>query len=255
MSPQKISEIVDNFLSKINLAIECEKRIIDETAKLIVEIQRMSMQAVRNLKEKKKKLVNLMMNSQKIINIKEVKEIEWQLRRCFEIYIPKPQLKGIQDFYASNFLLSTNRIASLSVEDATNHLAESHNLFLEGHSGRVNSLAKTSDDRYIVSGSDDNTVRVWSLQDRTQESVLFGHKDRIYSIALTRDNKYIVSGSSDGTIIIWSFHDETIEAVLNGKAGTVLAVATTSDSKYIVSGSGDCSARVWSIQIKTQEAV
>ena len=38
---------------------------IDEIANIIVEIQRMSMQAVRNIKEKKMKLVNLLMNFQK----------------------------------------------------------------------------------------------------------------------------------------------------------------------------------------------
>ena len=69
------------------------------------------------------------------------------LRRYFEIYIPKLQLKGIQKFYASNFLLSTNRIASISVEDATNLLAESHTLFFKGHSGRANLIVQTSDDK------------------------------------------------------------------------------------------------------------
>ena len=41
----------------------------------------------------------------------------------------------------------------------------------------VNSVAITSDNKYIVSGGDDKTVRIWNLQDKTQEAVLQGHTD------------------------------------------------------------------------------
>ena len=37
------------------------------------------------------------------------------------------------------------------------------------------SVAITSDNKYIVSGGWDNTVRIWNLQDKTQEAVLQGH--------------------------------------------------------------------------------
>ena len=39
----------------------------------------------------------------------------------------------------------------------------------------VTSVAITSDNKYIVSGGHDKTVRIWNLQDKTQEAVLQGH--------------------------------------------------------------------------------
>ena len=58
----------------------------------------------------------------------------------------------------------------------------------------VRSVAITSDNKYIVSGGMDKTVRIWNLQDKTQEAVLQGHTDSVKSVAITSDNKYIVSG-------------------------------------------------------------
>ena len=51
---------------------------------------------------------------------------------------------------------------------------------LQGHTEVVSySVAITSDNKYIVSGGYDNTVRIWNLQDKTQEAVLQGHTDYV----------------------------------------------------------------------------
>ena len=48
----------------------------------------------------------------------------------------------------------------------------------------------------MFSGGDDKTVRLWNLQDKTQEAVLQGHAHLVSSVAITSDNKYIVSGGT-----------------------------------------------------------
>ena len=63
---------------------------------------------------------------------------------------------------------------------------------LRGHTNFNRCVAITSDNKYIVSGGDDKTVRLWNLQDKTQEVVLQGHTDPVNSVAITSDNKYIV---------------------------------------------------------------
>ena len=60
----------------------------------------------------------------------------------------------------------------------------------------------TRDNKLIVSGSRDNTVRIWNLFEKRHETVLKGHLKGIASLVMTSDNKYIVSGSFDMTIII-----------------------------------------------------
>ena len=87
-------------------------------------------------------------------------------------------------------------------------------LFLEGHTSCINTITVTSDNKYIISGSSDKTIRIWNLLERTQEAVLEGHFSYVNSVVLTKDNKYIISGSEDKTIKLWNFFEKQKKLVL-----------------------------------------
>ena len=46
---------------------------------------------------------------------------------------------------------------------------------LRGYTKSITSVIISSDDKFIVSGSEDMTVRVWNLQEKCQEAVFKGH--------------------------------------------------------------------------------
>ena len=83
----------------------------------------------------------------------------------------------------------------------------------EGHTSSVTALVVTKDNKYVVSGSEDKTIRIWNLlKKKAKEIVLQGHTSAIHSIVVTSDKKYIISGSGshfykfcDKTIRIWNF--------------------------------------------------
>ena len=75
---------------------------------------------------------------------------------------------------------------------------------LTGHQGLVRSVAVTPDGRYIVSGSEDMTVRVWERDTGKEVQKLTGHQSGVTSVAVTPDGRYIVSGSEDKTVRVWS---------------------------------------------------
>ena len=56
---RQISKITESLTSKINKASECEQQIIDKTESLLAEIQRMCMQAIDIIKEKKQKYARI----------------------------------------------------------------------------------------------------------------------------------------------------------------------------------------------------
>ena len=56
-------------------------------------------------------------------------------------------------------------------------------------------------------------MRIWNLQDKTQEAVLQGHTDSVISVAITSDNKYIVSGGSSKNVRIWNLQNREQEVV------------------------------------------
>ena len=78
---------------------------------------------------------------------------------------------------------------------------------LTGHTAAVFSITQLTDDR-IVSGSDDETLRVWDLEKSEGEDgfvrELNGHTSWINSVTQLTDGR-IVSGSLDKTLRVWGY--------------------------------------------------
>ncbi|KAH2021052.1 hypothetical protein KXV65_003447 [Aspergillus fumigatus] len=63
---------------------------------------------------------------------------------------------------------------------------------LEGHSSWVSSVAFSPDGQRIVSGSDDNTIKLWDAQTGSELRSLEGHSDWVHSVAFSPDGQRIV---------------------------------------------------------------
>ncbi len=74
----------------------------------------------------------------------------------------------------------------------------------------MNSITISSDNKFIVSGSEDKTIRVWDRESGTQIQELKGHNFSVNSVAISSDNKFIVSGSDDKTIRVWERESGTL---------------------------------------------
>ncbi len=120
---------------------------------------------------------------------------------------------------------------------------------LRGHSGQVWGVVITPDGRLAISGSYDNTLRVWDLHTGVSLNTLYGHTDRIYGVALSPDGRFAVSCSADRTIRIWDLDSNGVcAAILEGHTQGVHSVAVTPDGRRIISGSFDKTVRIWDIK-------
>ncbi|KAJ6565680.1 quinon protein alcohol dehydrogenase-like superfamily [Mycena sp. CBHHK59/15] len=117
----------------------------------------------------------------------------------------------------------------------------------QGHSSGVTSIAFSPDGVRIVSGSEDDTVRVWDA--RTGDIVagpFEGHSDWVTSVAFSPDGARIVSGSNDHTVRVWDARTgEIVAGPFEGHSKWVTSVAFSPDGARIVSGSWDQTVRVW----------
>lgn len=109
---------------------------------------------------------------------------------------------------------------------------------LKGHTGAILGIAISADGRRAVSGSFDNTVRVWDLEKRRIIATLHEHSNAVYGLALTPDGTLAVSGSADGTARVWNL--ETGKLITNIRHwAAVNSVAVTPDGRRAVLGSAN----------------
>ncbi|MEM7116015.1 MAG: hypothetical protein AAF614_26475, partial [Chloroflexota bacterium] len=120
-------------------------------------------------------------------------------------------------------------------------------VLVRGHTNFVSSVAFSPDGQQIVSGSWDQTIRVWDVdQPEAEPVILAGHTNFVLSVAFSPDGQQIVSGSRDGTIRVWDVSQPEAEPlILAGHTGGVESVAYSPDGERIVSGGADNTIRVW----------
>ncbi|CAL1703759.1 unnamed protein product [Somion occarium] len=94
----------------------------------------------------------------------------------------------------------------------------------------------------LISGSLDNTIKVWDIDSGKAVRTLFGHIEGVWAVA--SDNLRLVSGSHDRTIKVWNREEGRCTATLVGHRGAVTCLALGEDK--IVSGSDDGDVRLWS---------
>ena len=74
--------------------------------------------------------------------------------------------------------------------------------------GAVRSITFTPNGKYVVFGSDDHMVRVWSVADAKEVAVGKAHTGGVGAVAVSTDGKLVVSGSEDQTAIVWTIADD-----------------------------------------------
>ncbi|KAF8553413.1 WD40 repeat-like protein [Imleria badia] len=103
-------------------------------------------------------------------------------------------------------------------------------------------IGKPAKKPVLISGSLDNTIKVWDVETGKATRTLFGHIEGVWAVAC--DKLRLVSGSHDRTIKVWNREEGRCTATLFGHRGAVTCVGLGEDK--VVSGSDDGDVRIWS---------
>ncbi|XP_069574083.1 F-box/WD repeat-containing protein 7-like [Brachyistius frenatus] len=113
---------------------------------------------------------------------------------------------------------------------------------LKGHDDHVITCLQFSGD-LIVSGSDDNTLKVWSAATGKCLRTLSGHTGGVWCSQMAVAT--VISGSTDRTLRIWDAESGECLHTLYGHTSTVRCVHL--HGNRVVSGSRDTTLRVWDV--------
>jgi WD40 repeat protein len=117
-----------------------------------------------------------------------------------------------------------------------------------GHKDVVTCLAAFGGGKYLLSGSKDETLKIWNAVTGECLKTLHGHKGNIHALTVIGDGRFALSGGVDNLIRLWDLTSGTCVRELEGHADTIHAIAVTSDGQFALSGGEEFALRLWDLR-------
>ncbi|XP_043837160.1 transcription initiation factor TFIID subunit 5-like [Dromiciops gliroides] len=123
----------------------------------------------------------------------------------------------------------------------------SESKILHGHSGPVYGASFSPDRNYLLSSSEDGTVRLWSLQTFTCLVGYKGHNYPVWDTQFSPYGYYFVSGGHDRVARLWATDHYQPLRIFVGHLADVNCTRFHPNSNYVATGSADRTVRLWDV--------
>lgn len=123
----------------------------------------------------------------------------------------------------------------------------SESKILYGHSGPVYAVSFSPDRNYLLSSSEDGTVRLWSLQTFTCLVAYKGHNYPVWDTQFSPHGYYFVSGGHDRVARLWATDHYQPLRMFAGHLADITCTRFHPNSNYVATGSADRTVRLWDV--------
>jgi len=119
---------------------------------------------------------------------------------------------------------------------------------INGHKSIVNSChpARRGPD-LVVSGSDDNTTKIWDLRQKGYVHN-FENKYQVTAVSFNDTAEKVFSAGLDNQIKVWDLRKKEVEYPLFGHTDTITGLSLSPDGSYLLSNSMDQTIRCWDVR-------
>jgi U3 small nucleolar RNA-associated protein 13 len=130
----------------------------------------------------------------------------------------------------------------------------------KAHEKDINSLDVAPNDRFLASGSQDRTAKVYEIDfsratgDRPAHGEIKllgtckGHKRGVWTVKFGRTERVLATGSGDKTVKLWNLEDFTCVKTFEGHTNSVLRVDFINHGMQLVTSASDGLVKLWSVR-------
>jgi len=129
----------------------------------------------------------------------------------------------------------------------------------KAHEKDINSLDVAPNDRFLVSGSQDRTAKVYEIQYTVGSGgsvrgelkligTCKGHKRGVWTVRFGREERILATGSGDKSVKLWSLDDFSCLKTFEGHTNSVLRVDFLNSGLQLVSAASDGLVKLWNIR-------
>jgi WD40 repeat protein len=128
-------------------------------------------------------------------------------------------------------------------------------LILRGHEDAVRCLSYSPDGRYLASGSEDKTVRLWDLAAEDAVTISLEHSSSVETLAFAPDGGVLLTGTADGMLHVWDLAARSLQAAVWGHEQGVrylFHISDIGDGEMLVTAGWDSCVRIRNYPTLTQ---
>lgn len=183
----------------------------------------------------------------------------WDLKSGQEVLSPQPggQLGPLVDLnlhggllWSTAFVPGTDDVLTVGGSDARlwDVKTGQEKMSFSPH-GAVASANFSPRGDLIVTGSWDNSAKIWNAQTgRVVRKLEGGHTRFVNTAVFSLDGKFVLTASDDGTAKVWSVETGTVVRTLEGHTDRVRSATYSPGGEFIVTTSSDGTARLWNAE-------
>ncbi|XP_072296775.1 p21-activated protein kinase-interacting protein 1-like [Eucyclogobius newberryi] len=112
------------------------------------------------------------------------------------------------------------------------------------HTASISAVA--SSERFVVTGSNDETIQVYDLKKRVEHGALLHHNGTITCLEF-HGSSHLLSGADDGLICVWSTRKWECLKSIKAHKGSVWSLSVHPSGKLALSVGADKTLRTWNL--------
>jgi WD40 repeat protein len=153
---------------------------------------------------------------------------------------------------AARFDASAERVAVIATNRAGRDFArvfrisDGKLLAVFRHNG-TRSVAFSPDARMLVTGSADDTARLWRIHDHRLLRTFAEHDGDVLAVEFSPDGRLLATASADSAVRVWEVASETRRFIFVGHSNPTVAVAWSPDGKFLADASLDRTSRIFDV--------